>query len=522
MENNVDLTKSSVADGSEHDGSPKHVVIIRVAQWVSTDTRMKNLAKELLKNGYEVTVVHCSETKRNLDETRDGVRYLAIHVDRVMAQGMKSKRERKRFNLRSPLWLSQPEYRMRNLQAKSERQALSRELQEPLSLVTKIQKRARRKQLHVSVNIRRKLYKRRVAKNRKVRERYDSVTEGVSWRETEPQLLDYDRCLGKVVDKLDPDLIYVMDSTALGIGVGCATRAAERGKKVPIATEILENWAGLPVGEGGQTLRRMAAMVEYEREYLPSYDAVIAINDPIKRALNERYDLPVEVGIVRNCTRLSDRRVPKTSLREELGVSEDTPLLVYGGGITPARGFEVAVKSLAYAPEFTLGIIPVPFPHPMMGGLIDLAESLGVEDRLKFAPPVGSDEIINYLSDADIGLILFDTEAQNHREATPNKLFEYLHAGLPIVTTRIEEPEAIVTRYDFGEAFDYPDAQACAEAYQRVYRRIRSGEIVQPSSEVLEEYSWENQSRFFVDSINQLAEGISTKGTDLIDGTPNS
>ena len=83
----------------------------------------------------------------------------------------------------------------------------------------------------------------------------------------------------------------------------------------------------------------------------------------------------------------------------------------------------------------------------------ELAASLGVEDRLHVAPPVSQDRLVHYLSGADVAVHPMPGGSPNHDQALPNKLFEYLHAGLPLVVSDARLMAEFVTNHEAGEVF---------------------------------------------------------------------
>ncbi|MEX1055509.1 MAG: glycosyltransferase, partial [Rhodothermales bacterium] len=86
--------------------------------------------------------------------------------------------------------------------------------------------------------------------------------------------------------------------------------------------------------------------------------------------------------------------------------------------------------------------------------LAALARGLGIRDRIRFIEPVPPDELLSYTASADIGVTLLEDVCLNHRFALPNKLFEYLVAGIPVVASDIPEVRRIVRGFDVGLVVD--------------------------------------------------------------------
>src|SRR5262249_891410 len=71
--------------------------------------------------------------------------------------------------------------------------------------------------------------------------------------------------------------------------------------------------------------------------------------------------------------------------------------------------------------------------------------------QLKIIPPVPRDELLEWTTSADIGIIISSPDYSiNTRVFLPNKLFEYIMAGLPILTSPLTAVNAILLTYDVG------------------------------------------------------------------------
>ena len=94
-----------------------------------------------------------------------------------------------------------------------------------------------------------------------------------------------------------------------------------------------------------------------------------------------------------------------------------------------------------------------------------LIASEGVADRIKFMPPVPYNELLDWTASADIGLTLFPPDySRSIRFTQPNKLFEYLMAGLPVLSSQLEAIEEIIETYDVGQVIPSLEPETVAAA----------------------------------------------------------
>ncbi len=73
-----------------------------------------------------------------------------------------------------------------------------------------------------------------------------------------------------------------------------------------------------------------------------------------------------------------------------------------------------------------------------------------VEARVSVLPSVPLDELLAHTAEADVGVTLLQDTCENHRLALPNKLFEYIVAGVPVVASALPETERLVSAYGIG------------------------------------------------------------------------
>jgi glycosyltransferase involved in cell wall biosynthesis len=142
----------------------------------------------------------------------------------------------------------------------------------------------------------------------------------------------------------------------------------------------------------------------------------------------------------------------------------------------------------------------------MAAELTRSARTHGVEDRLHFVPPVPSHEVPAYLSGADIAVSPIFGDSPSYDMALPNKLFEYVHAGLPVVTSDIAAMAEFVSSHGLGEVFCAGDPGALAEAV----RRVQAAPPSTDTSEIRREFSWQCQEHSLVKVYEDLVGGLRT------------
>ena len=152
-------------------------------------------------------------------------------------------------------------------------------------------------------------------------------------------------------------------------------------------------------------------------------------------------------------------------------------MLFRSGAITQGRGLESALAALAQLPELRMRFVG-PEAWEYGARLRELAERLGVAGRLELLDPVPPDTAAEVLADADLGLALIEASCLSYELTLPNKLYEYVAAGLPVLASEVPILAAEVRRHGIGSTVDPSDTEAVARAI---------GEMLEP--EMLEAHA---------------------------------
>ncbi|MCO6483726.1 MAG: glycosyltransferase [Flavobacteriales bacterium] len=209
--------------------------------------------------------------------------------------------------------------------------------------------------------------------------------------------------------------------------------------------------------------RVRAVWLAIERRIFPKLKHVITVNQSIANAYRERYGN--EVQVVRNIP--APRELPPAPERAALDLPEGKRILVMqGAGINVQRGAEEAVLAMRELPDCLLLIIGGGDAWPV---LERLARERGLQDRVHLLGKMPYARMMDYTRNADLGLTLDKDTNLNYRFSLPNKLFDYLHAGIPVLATDLPEVAAIVRGRDCGVVLPAADPAAIAEAVRALF-----------------------------------------------------
>lgn len=150
------------------------------------------------------------------------------------------------------------------------------------------------------------------------------------------------------------------------------------------------------------------------------------------------------------------------------------------------------VEALPHLPGVVCAFVVSAPQSAYVQSLLAKARALGVAERVKLAPYVPFDQVVSYLSGADVGVIPLQ-HWPNHEIALITKFFEYSHARLPIVVSDVRSMAKAVRETGQGEVFTAGDVDSFVTATRAV---LADPERYQASytPAMLEAWTWDAQA----------------------------
>lgn len=194
----------------------------------------------------------------------------------------------------------------------------------------------------------------------------------------------------------------------------------------------------------------------WQRYYSGKIDAFVTINDSIARYLCQRYPLLPEPIIIKNATLPPNRIINDDGrLHKAAGLKPDQKILLYQGGFAIHRGLDSLVKSAVLLPDdWTLVMMGWGRFEPELKAIAKSIDPGG--RRIRFIPGAPQRELAEWTTGAALGVIPYENVCLNHWYCTPNKLWEYPVAGVPILASPFPELEQTVTKHDIGRVLADP------------------------------------------------------------------
>lgn len=243
-----------------------------------------------------------------------------------------------------------------------------------------------------------------------------------------------------------PDLVIANDWRSLPIAV-----AAKRHGNARI---IYDSHEFAPEEFSDSRLWRLLAqrhIQTIEARHIRKADMVVTVSEGIADALAQRYALRERPLVIVNAP--SWQALPFRPTGSAVTV-------LYHGVVAPRRGLETLIASVPHWPaDFSL-VIRGPAQAQFERHLRDLAAHLG--RRVTFEAAVPADRVVPTAAKADIGIFLMANSTIHARFAMPNKIFEYMQAGLMVISSDLPEIRKLLASTGCGLPLDQDTPQALA------------------------------------------------------------
>jgi glycosyltransferase involved in cell wall biosynthesis len=237
-----------------------------------------------------------------------------------------------------------------------------------------------------------------------------------------------------------------------------------------------------------------------ERRSIRAVDQVWTVSRPIAEHLASRYGIVTPV-VQLNAPAVSQLK-PNQFLRQQLGVEDTTPIVLHLGQLRPHRGAGLLIDALGDVPEAHLVFLGY---GPEKPRLIAQATASNYSRRVHFLDPVPPAELPAIAAGADVGVTLLEPTCLNHRYALPNKLFDYLAAGLVVVGSDLPASSEVIRGYDCGLVVDPRNrAELSAALTRAIAQNPEAGRWRRNARAAAETLDWKTVSLHFVEQVKHL------------------
>ncbi len=227
-----------------------------------------------------------------------------------------------------------------------------------------------------------------------------------------------------------------------------------------------------------------------EKKIIPKLQYIITVSDSIKKYYQNLYG--VSAIVVRNIP--ETKKIHRTKFNFDV---KEKKVILYQGSINIGRGIELMIQTMPLLDEYIFVIIGD-------GDILDVLKkkviSLSLEKKVKFLGQKTPQELKKLTPNASIGMSLEDDLGLNYRYSLPNKIFDYIHAKVPILVSDLPEMSSIVDKYSVGEVLRERTPEALAQVIVNMSNKNYEKEL----KAAVKELNWSREKERLISIFSSL------------------
>ncbi len=221
-------------------------------------------------------------------------------------------------------------------------------------------------------------------------------------------------------------------------------------RKKPLVFDSHEYFTEVPELMGRPRKQRLWKRIE--QFILPKLKNNYTVCNSIAKLYYEEYG--VNFKVVRNIP------VQQSKTDQATTPSDSLPkIIIYQGAVNMGRGLETAINAMPFVNNAVLWVVG---DGDILAKLKSQVTSLKLQEKVKFHGRVPFNKLAAITEQATIGLSVEENIGLNYYYALPNKLFDYIHANIPVLGSNLPEISSLILTYDIGRIIKNHDPEHMA------------------------------------------------------------
>lgn len=253
--------------------------------------------------------------------------------------------------------------------------------------------------------------------------------------------------------------------------------------------------------QGLITIMRLHGSV-FEKKQTRKADLFITVNESISNYFKQQYDLSQYPTVIMNYPSQINTEITPYPFRDKFNWEASDFIFLYQGILNAGRGLPVLIELFSKLPKSNKLVILG------NGGLekqLKKAAAQKLATNIVFFDLVPLNELPSYTAGADIGFNLLEPLNLSKQMASPNKLFEYIQAGIAIIGSDTIENKKVISVYDIGlvSATTVTDLKVAIESLTGE----KLNEFKRNCRKISSDYSWESQEAKLISTFQNMFDG---------------
>jgi glycosyltransferase involved in cell wall biosynthesis len=246
-------------------------------------------------------------------------------------------------------------------------------------------------------------------------------------------------------------------------------------------------------------MERSRLLLNVERFFARRADAVTTVSAALARKLATNFGIPQPATILNVPYYIPPEKLPPRAWHKRF---ENVKVALYQGKFTARRRLDQVIRAGHFLDDGI--VIVLRGLGPYLDTMRQLVAAEKLEDRVFILDPVPMNEMIAEASGADIGILAEDPQFQGE-VASPNKLFEYIMAGMPVISANITAVHDVMDGLGICEYYRPEDGEDLARVINALCKdEARLNEMKANCRKNAFQLSWDNEGRKLVDIYEAL------------------
>lgn len=260
-------------------------------------------------------------------------------------------------------------------------------------------------------------------------------------------------------------------------------------KNKPLIFDSHEYFTEVPELENNKFAKRIWKKIE--EWIVPKLTHLITVNESIANLFYEKYRK--KFLVIRNVP--DKKNISPTHSRKDLNIPEDKFIVILQGtGINVDRGSEELVDAFRFIPDdihlFIVGngdVIPLVKKY---------VEEHNLSSKVTFIPKQPYQLLVQYTLNANLGVTLDKDTNINYRFSLPNKIFDYIQCGIPVLSSPLVELSKIIHQYHVGWVLKEVSAKEIANQIITIAQNTSEYDMFKSNTtNAAKDLNWDNEKQ---------------------------
>jgi glycosyltransferase involved in cell wall biosynthesis len=258
-------------------------------------------------------------------------------------------------------------------------------------------------------------------------------------------------------------------------------------QKVFLVYDSHELFTELPELNGRKFAKNTWILIE--KMILPKIKYAYTVCKSIAYFYNEKYGISMQV--IRNLPQCSKNTIANEKAILLKQSFKGKKIILYQGALNIGRGLEQAVLAMQYIENTVLLIIG---EGDIENHLKNMVNNRNLNDKVYFTGKIPLNELNAYTQIADAGLVLQEDLSLSYRYVLPNRLFDYMHAEIPVLASALPEIEHIISKHQTGILTDNLNPESIANKLNKLFSDAKKTKAIKENiRKVKNKYCWESE-----------------------------